>query len=125
MIEVYNYRFKKDKIDGYINGKEYLNTKKKLKAYLEGNNFYQGADLLLILREDGVITYSDGDEQGNLKDGKIYTYQGGGLLYEFSKDEGLILDSDKNTLLELKGNVKDLDDLDFFGISAYFLELFS
>ena len=125
MIEVYNYRSNKDKIDGYINGKEYLNKKKKLKASLEGNNFYQGDDLLLILREDGVIMYSDGDEQGKLKDGKIYTYQGGGLLYEFSKEEGKIYDSDKNLVLELKGNIEKLDDLDFFGIAGYFLELFA
>lgn len=125
MIEVYNYRFKKDKIDGYINGKEYLNKKKKIKAYLEGNNFYQGVDLLLILREDGVIMYSDGDEQGKLKEGKIYTYQGGGLLYEFSKEEGIIYDSDKNIVLELKGNTEELNDLDFFGIAGYFLELFA
>lgn len=125
MIEVYNYRFKKDKIDGYINGKEYLNKKKKLKAYLEENNFYQGVDLLLILREDGIITYSDGDEQGYIKEGKIYTYQGGGLLYEFSKDDGKIYDSDKNIVLELKGNTEKLNDLDFFGIAGYFLELFA
>ncbi|MFX0074149.1 MAG: hypothetical protein ACFE96_01800 [Candidatus Hermodarchaeota archaeon] len=125
MIEVYNYRFKKDRIDGYIDGKEYLNRKKKIKAYLEGHNFYQGVDLLLVLREDGVITYSDGDEQGRLEDGKIFTYQGGGLLYEFLKEEGKILDSDGNILLELKGNTSDLDDLDFFGIAAYFLELFA
>jgi len=125
MIEVYNYRFKKDKIDGYINGKEYLNKKKKLEAYLEGNNFFQGADLLLILREDGIITYSDGDEQGHIEDGKIYTYQGGGLLYEFSKDDGKIYDSDKNIVLELRGNTEELDDLDFFGIAGYFLELFA
>lgn len=125
MIEVYNYRFKKDKIDGYINGKEYLNRKKKLVAYLEGNNFYQGADLLLILREDGVITYSDGDEQGRLENGKIFTYQGGGLLYEFSKEEGTIYDSDKSIVLKLKGDIEELDDLDFFGIAGYFLELFA
>ena len=125
MIEVYNYRFNKDKINGYINGKEYLNKKKKLKAYLEGNNFYQGVDLLLILREDGVITYSDGDERGKLQDGKISTYQGGGVLYEFSKDEGKIYDSDRNIVLELRGNTEDLDDLDFFGIAGYFLELFA
>jgi hypothetical protein len=124
MIEVYNYRFKKDKIDGYINGKEYLNRKKKLQAYLEGNNYYQGADLLLIIREDGVITYSDGDEQGRLKEGKIYSYLGG-LLYEFSKEDGKIYDSDKNILLELRGNTEELDDLDFFGIAGYFLELFA
>ena len=46
MIEVYNYWYKKDKIDGYIKGKEYLNRKKKLEVYLEGNNFYQGVNLL-------------------------------------------------------------------------------
>ena len=30
MIEVYDYRFKKDKIEGYIDAKNYLNRKEKV-----------------------------------------------------------------------------------------------
>lgn len=124
MIEVYNYRYKKDKIDGYIDGKNYLNRKKKVKAYLEGNNFIQGSDLLLILREDGIITHSDGEEHGLLKDGNIY-FLNEELIYEFSREDGKIYDSNKNIVLELRGNTEELDDLDFFGIAGYFLELFA
>ena len=37
----------------------------------------------------------------------------------------MILDSDGNTVLYLKGDLDSLEDYDFFGIAAQFLELFS
>ncbi len=124
MIEVYNYRFNKDKIEGYIDGRDYLNRKKKVKAYLDRNYFIKRGQVTLILQEDGIITYSDGEVQGRLEDGKIY-WMDNELIFEFSKAEGKIYDSETNIILELRGNVEELDDLDFFGIAGYFFELFA
>ncbi|MHA2429778.1 MAG: hypothetical protein ACXACC_01975 [Promethearchaeota archaeon] len=124
MIEVYDYKYSKGKIAGYIEGTTYLDKKKRLKAQLEGNQFVADDQILLILREDGVITYSEGEEQGYIKDGRIY-WINDELLYEFSKEEGKILDSSRNVVLKLEGNYEKLDDRDFFGIAGYFLELFA
>ncbi|MFX1353295.1 MAG: hypothetical protein ACFFGP_04975 [Promethearchaeota archaeon] len=124
MIEVYDFKYKKGKIVGYIDGTNYLDKKKRIQAYLEGSNFISREEILLVLREDGVITYSDGNEQGYLKEGKIFSYIND-LLYEFVRNEGKIIDSDGNLVLKLEGGYEKLDDRDFFGIAGYFLELFS
>jgi len=124
MIEVYDFKYKKGKIVGYIDGTNYLDKKKRIKAYLEGNNFISQDEILLVLREDGVITYSDGNEQGYLKEGKIFSYISD-LLYEFMRKEGKIIDSNSNLVLKLEGDYENLDDRDFFGIAGYFLELFA
>ena len=124
MIEVYDDKYSKGKIAGYVDGTTYLDKKKRVKAQLEGNKFVAHGQILLILRDDGVITYSEGEEQGYIKDGKIY-WINDELLYEFSKEEGKILDSSRNVVLKLEGDYKKLDDRDFFGIAGYFLELFA
>lgn len=124
MIEVYDYKYSKGKIAGYVDGTTYLDKKKRVKAQLEGNEFIAHDQTLLILRDDGVITYSEGEEQGYIKDGRIY-WISDELLYEFSKEEGKILDSRGNVALKLKGDYEKLDDRDFFGIAGYFLELFA
>jgi len=124
MIEVYNYKYNKGKIAGYVDGTTYLDKKKRVKAQLEGNKFVADDQILLILRDDGIITYSEGEEQGYIKDGRIY-WINDEFLYEFSKEEGKILDSSKNVALKLEGDYEKLDDRDFFGIAGYFLELFA
>ncbi|MFX0019321.1 MAG: hypothetical protein ACFFBT_00805 [Promethearchaeota archaeon] len=124
MIEVYDYKYSKGKLAGYIDGTNYLDKKKRVKAQLEGNEFVAHDQILLILKDDGVITYSEGEEQGYIKDGRIY-WINDELLYEFSKEEGNILDSNQKVVLKLEGDYKKLDDRDFFGIAGYFLELFA
>jgi len=141
MIEVISYVWKKKgKLSGYVDGKKYLNRKQKLQSYLEGNkSVYKKGYVLLILRDDDVITYSDGEEVGYLKDNKIFRYKRyysfpeskhkhiipEELLCEFKKDKGVILDSKGSLLLELKGDFDHLTNLDYFGIAGEFLEIFA
>lgn len=141
MIEVISYVWKKKgKFSGYIDDRKYLNKKQKLQTFLEGNNFKDKKGyILLILREDDVITESDGTEIGYLKDNKIFRYERyysfpesrhkhiipEELLCEFKKDKGVILDSKGSLLLELKGDFDHLTNLDYFGIAGEFLEIFA
>jgi len=123
MIEVLN---KKDKLEGYIDGKKYLNKKSKLLGYIENNEFKDKSGYtLLILTEDGNITWNEGEKQGWLEDGKIYSSFDNRLIFEYKKDKGQILDSEGDVILYFKGDFEELDDLDFFGIAGQYLELFA
>ena len=123
MIEVLN---KKEKLEGFIEGMEYLNKKKKLLGFLENDEFKDKSGYtLLILKPNGAITWNGGQQQGYLKEGKIYSALEDKAIFEFNKEKGRILDSDGDTILYLKGDLDALDDKDFFGIAGQFLELFS
>jgi len=123
MIEVFN---KKEKLEGFIEGKKYLNKKKKLIGYLENNEFKDKTGYtLLILKENGAITLNEGEQRGNIKEGKIFSSFDERILFEFKKEKGEIVDSDGNTVLYLKGELGSLNDEDFFGIAGQFLELFA
>ena len=51
------------KLEGYIDGKRYLDRKKKVWGYLEGNIAKDKEGYpLLILRENGMITWNEGEE---------------------------------------------------------------
>jgi len=123
MVEVLN---KKEKLEGFIDGKKYMNKKKKIMGFLENNEFKDKSSYtLLILKDNGAITWSDGRQQGYLKEGKIYSSLHDRYIFEFKKEKGLILDSEGDTVLYLKGDLGSLEDDDFFGIVAQFLELFA
>ena len=123
MIEVFN---KKEKLEGFIEGKKYLNKKKKLIGYLENNEFKDKTGYtLLILKENGAITWNEGEQQGYIKEGKIFSSFDDKFIFEFKKEKGEIVDSDGDTVLYLKGDLESLEDDDFFGITAQFLELFA
>lgn len=125
MIECLN---KERKIEGYIDGKQYLNRKKKLWGYLDGNVAKSDTGYpLLILREDGVITWNEGEEQGYLKENKIFTTNNV-LVYEFLKERRQILNRTGKLVLYFEGTAREIEELntlDFFGIAAIILELFS
>ena len=123
MIEVLN---KKEKLEGFIDGKKYMNKKKKLMGLLENNEFKDKSNYtLLILKDNGAITWSEGQQQGYLKDSKIYSSLNDNPIFEFKKEDGIIIDSEGDTVLYLKGDLESLEDDDFFGITAQFLELFA
>ena len=123
MIEVLN---KKEKLEGFIDGKKYMNKKKKMKGFLENNEFKDDSSYtLLVLKDNGAITWSEGQQQGYLKDGKIYSSLHDNPIFEFKKEDGIIIDSEGDTVLYLKGDLESLEDDDFFGITAQFLELFA
>ena len=125
MIECLN---QKKKTEGFIDGKRYLNKKKKLWGYLDGNVAKDKEGYpLLILREDGVITWNEGEEQGYQKDNKIFL-SNGELIYEFLKEKRQIIDREERPVLYLEGSTKEIEELnnlDFFGTAAIILELFS
>ena len=123
MIEVLN---KKEKLEGFIEGKKYLNKKKKLMGFLENDEFKDKSGYtLLILKANGAITWNEGEQQGYLKEGKIYSFLDDRAIFEFKKEKGKILDSVGDTILYLKGDLESLGDNDFFGIAGQFLELFA
>ena len=123
MIEVYN---KKEKLEGFVNGNKYMNKKKKLLGYLENNEFKDNTGYtLLILKENGDITWNEGKEQGYLKEGKFFSYIDDRMIFDFKKEKGKIVNSDGDTVLYLKGDIDSLNDEDFFGIISQFLELFA
>ncbi|MFX1504314.1 MAG: hypothetical protein ACFFDH_25365 [Promethearchaeota archaeon] len=123
MIEVLN---NKEKLIGFIDGKKFLNKKKKLAGFLENNEFKDKTGYtLLILKDNGEITWNEGETQGYIKEGKIYSSFDDRVLFEFNKENGKILDSDGDIVLYLKGDFEALNDKDFFGIAGHFLELFA
>jgi len=123
MIEVFD---RKMKLVGFIEGKKYLNKKKKLIGFLENKEFKDNAGYtLLILQDNGVITWNEGEQQGYIKEGKIYSSIDDRVLFEFKKENEKILDSNGDIVLNLKGDLESLEDEDFFGIAGQFLELFA
>ncbi|MFW9865889.1 MAG: hypothetical protein ACFFEN_07310 [Candidatus Thorarchaeota archaeon] len=123
MIEVLN---KKKKLVGYVDGKRYLDKKKNLISYLENNEFKDNSGYtLLILREDGDITWNVGETQGSIKDGKIYSYYQELVIFEYVTEEGKFVDPNGNAVLYLNGDLEILKDEDLFGIAGQYLELFS
>jgi len=123
MIEVYN---DKEKLIGFIEGTEYLNKKKKMIGYLKKNKYKdKSGTTLLILKDNGDITWSEDEKQGYIKESKIFSSSTDSVVYEFKKDKGKILNSNGDSVLYLKGDINKLEDLDFFGIAGQFLELFA
>lgn len=130
MIEVYTKGKKKDKIIGLVEGKKYLSKKKKLWGYLDGNIARDKSGYpLLYIKDDGKITLNedwDFEEQGYLKDNKIYYSGSDELIFSFHKDKCEIQNHYNNKMIYLRGEgIDTLADMDFFGISAVILELFA
>ncbi|MFX1364789.1 MAG: hypothetical protein ACFFCE_17695 [Promethearchaeota archaeon] len=130
MIEVYLKGKKRDKIIGLVDGKKYLNKKKKLWGYLDEKIAKDKRGYpLLYLKDDGKITLNedwDYEEQGYLTENKIYYCDTDELILSFHKDKKEIQNHLNNETIYLRGDgIDSLTNLDFFGISAIMLELFA
>ena len=130
MIEVYSKEKKKDKIIGLVDGKRYLTKKKKLWGYLDGNVAKDKSRYpLLHLKDDGKIILNEDweyEEQGYLKENKIYYRDTDELILSFHQDKNEIHNHLNNKTIYLRGDdIGSLTNLDFFGISAIMLELFA
>ena len=129
MIEIYRKGKRKDNIEGYVDGKRYLTRKKKLWGYLEDNVAkHKEGYPLLVLHPDGKITYNedhDYKEAGYIKQGRIF-FLDDTLIYSLNKEKREILAHVNEEIYYLRGeNIDSLNDSDFFGIAAIFLELFA
>lgn len=131
MIEIYEKGKKKDISLGYVDGKKYrYGKKKKLWGYLEDNVARDESGYpLLILKEDGTITLNEDwnyEEQGYLKDNEIRYSGSDELIFSFHKDKREIQNYVNNKTIYMRGEgIDELDEMDFFGISAILLEMFA
>ena len=128
----------KGTVIGYVDGKKYLDGKKKKAGSLEGNVFKdKHGDKTLKIEANGEICMcefeAEGDvtKPGTVKDGKIFGNipAAGTLMYIIDKENGRLMSADgKVTKLSLRGKpdeIKRLTDQDYVGIAAGILELFS
>jgi len=130
MIEIYTMEKGKEKTEGYVDGKTYLDDRKKKWGYLDGNIAKSDDGYpLLILNENGKITLNedwDYEQVGLLKDGKILVHHDNKMYYSFHKDRKQIFNHQNGAVSYLRGDgIERLDDTDFFGILAIIFELFS
>ena len=123
MIEIYN---DKDKLEGFIEGKQYFNKKKKKIGLIEKNMFKDKSGYtLLYLLDNGDIDGNEGENLGYIENGNIFSSADERLIFEILREKGEIYNSNGDKVLHLKGDFNDLEDLDYFGIVGQFLELFS
>jgi len=118
MLEVYNHKHKNI---GYVDGKNYLNKKKKKIGSLEENivKNKDGIPLLKLNEHDNILNYND-SHVGFIIDSKISDDDG--PMCEISKEKGELLDSKGEVLLSLEGNYETLELMDYFGIAATYLK---
>ena len=118
MIEVFD---KKHKRMGYIDGKKYLNKKKKLLGFLEENVVKRmNGSPIFMLDKHKSIKSNGGSKYGFILDSKIC--DNNGPIFVFSKEKGEILNSEGNTVLYLEGDFEKIEDVDFCGIAAIYLK---
>ncbi|MBD3229657.1 MAG: hypothetical protein GF329_15860 [Candidatus Lokiarchaeota archaeon] len=124
LIKVYD---EKEKLIGFIDGKEYLDKKQNRIGWFDvDQDVVKDKDgyILLSIDKNGTIRYNDEQEVGYLKDEKIYFYDDS-IIFELKRDDGNILRYNGDVVLSLKGDLSKIDGVDFFGICAIYLELFS
>ncbi|MFW9882508.1 MAG: hypothetical protein ACFFG0_56320 [Candidatus Thorarchaeota archaeon] len=65
-----------------------MNKKKELIGYLEKNEFKDKTGYtLLILKEKGTITWNEGEQQGYIKEGEIFSSFDDRLIFKFKKEK--------------------------------------
>jgi hypothetical protein len=118
MLEVYNNKHKRI---GYIDGKKYLDKKKKKMGFLV-ENLVKNKNGFPLLKLDKYNTiFNIGDLQvGFIMDFKIGDDDG--PMCEISKEKGELLDPEGEVLLSLEGNYETLELIDYFGIAATYLK---
>ena len=118
MLEVYNNKHKKI---GYIDGKKYLDKKKRKMGFLEGNMVKNknGFPLLKLDKHNDIYLLNN-DPVGFIINSKISNDDG--PMCEISKEKGEILDPEGSVLLSLEGNYETLELMDYFGIAATYLK---
>ncbi len=126
----------KGTVIGYVDGKKYLDGKKKKAGSLEGGNVFKDkhGDIGFKIEANGdIVIEGEGEvtKPGSIKDGKIFNNipAVGTLMYVIDKENGRLMSADgKVTKLSLRGKpdeIKRLTDNDYVGIAGGIMELFS
>lgn len=127
-------------ICGYVDGWRFLTKKKKLLGVIEKTDDENYITKLerglncLKLNQKKEIFYLDEEESflGYFKNCKIH-YPNGEVYVEYLEDKSVIQRFRKKTrgrlasfdIIELKGDLKDFNEIIFFGIATFFLEIFA
>ena len=119
MVDLLNKKFKKI---GYFDDKRCFNKKGKLIGYLEDSKVKDKNGLTLLRMDSHNDIFFGNDQVGFILDSKIYYREC--PTFVVSKERGIILDPEGKVLLVLKGDLKKIGDLEYFGITTTFLESF-
>lgn len=128
------------KICGYVDGWRFLSKKKKLYGVIEKTEdehyitkLERGLDCLKLNQNKEIFSL-DGEENflGYFKNYKIH-YPNGEVYVEYLEDKSEIQRFNKKIIgrlayfdiIGLKGDLKDFNELIFFGIATFFLEIFA
>ena len=128
----------KKKICGYVDGWRFLTRKKKLLGVIEktdDENYitkYEWGLTCLKLNQKKEILDEEENFLGYFKNYKIH-YPNGEVYVEYLEDKNEIQRFRKKTIrrlatyviIELKGDLTDFNEIIFFGIANFFLEIFA
>ena len=99
-----------------------FNKKGKLIGYLEDSKVKDKNGLTLLRMDSHNDIFFGNDQVGFILDSKIYYREY--PTFVISKEKGIILDPEGNVILVLRGDLKKIGDLEYFGITTTFLESF-
>ena len=117
MIEIFN---KKHKYIGFFDDKKCFNKKGKLIGYLEDSKVKDKNGYTLLRMDSHDDIFFGNDQVGFILDSKIYYREC--PTFAVSKEKGIILDPEGNVILVLRGDLKKIGDLEYFGITTTIFE---
>jgi len=119
MIEIFN---KNHKYIGFFDDKKCFNKKGNLISHLEDSKVKDKKGHILLRMDKYNDIFFGNDQVGFILDSKIYYREY--PTFVISKERGEILNPEGKVLLVLKGDLKKIGDLEYFGITTTFLESF-
>lgn len=117
MINVLNKKYKKI---GFFDDKKFFNRRGYLIGYLEGSEVKDKNGHIVLRMDKHNDIFLGNDQVGFILDSKIYYREYPTFI--ISKEKGIILDPEGNVILVLRGDLKKIGDLEYFGITTTFLE---
>ncbi len=129
----------KAKICGYVDGSNYMNKKKELFGIIETKDdqfitkYEWGLNALRLNQNREIFLCDEEDESlGYLKDYKIH-HKNEEVYVEYLQDKREIQRFNKKTprklanydLIKINGDLAEFNEIVFFGIATFFLEIFA
>ena len=129
MIEVYYIKKKGLRLKGYLNDqRQVLTKKKKVQAYVKENKIFFWTHDLIFTLNDNIIMRPDGEIEGYISNAQISNYDGSPYI-RFNRLNGeveVVMDLHPlhyKPFFLLKGDLKQVDDLNFLAFCFWFLDL--